>query len=118
MAFWTDELRRSDVLLRGRVRYELMQGAWRRPAAGQRPDWMDASEVVFAEVMVPIRKVVASASLDAVDWNADLLRGDVVHAVRRLEEQPGRGISLGGAWLPVALAAAGLMTSTRSSCIR
>ncbi len=29
MAFWTDELRRSDTLLYGRVTYELMQGAWR-----------------------------------------------------------------------------------------
>ena len=48
MAFWTDELRRSDTLLYGRVTYELMEGAWRRPASGQWPDWMDASEVAFA----------------------------------------------------------------------
>ncbi len=31
MAFWTEELRRSDTLLYGRVTYELMEGAWRRP---------------------------------------------------------------------------------------
>ncbi len=60
MAFWTDELRRSDTLLYGRVTYELMEGAWRRPESGEWPDWMDASEVVFSEVMDPMRKVVAS----------------------------------------------------------
>lgn len=86
-----------------------MEGAWRRPASGQWPDWMDASEVAFAEVMDPMRKVVASTSLDGVDWNAELLRGDIVDAVRRLKKQPGRGTSLGGVRLSVALAAAGLI---------
>lgn len=109
MAFWTDELRRSDTLLYGRVTYELMQGAWRRPASGEWPDWMDDSEVAFAEVMDPMRKVVASGTLDAVDWNAELISGDVANAVRRLKEQAGRGISLGGVRLPAALAAAGLI---------
>ena len=78
MAFWTDELRRSDALPYGRVTYELTEGAWRRPASGPWPDWMDDSEVAFAEVMAPMRKVVASTGLDAVDWNAELLRGDVI----------------------------------------
>ncbi len=41
MAFWTDELRRSDTLLYGRVTYELMEGAWRRPESGEcRTGWM------------------------------------------------------------------------------
>ena len=101
MAFWTDELRRSDTLLYGSVTYELMQGAWRRPASGPWPDWMDDSEIAVAEVMDPMRKVVASTTLDAVDWNAELLRGEIVDGVRRLKEQPGRGISLGGVRLPV-----------------
>ncbi|MDT0116497.1 dihydrofolate reductase family protein [Microbacterium sp. PRF11] len=109
MAFWTDELRRSDTLLYGRVTYELMEGAWRRPASREWPDWMDADEVAFAEVMDPMRKVVASTSLDAVDWNAERIEGDVVEAVERLKKEPGRGISLGGVTLPAALAAEGLI---------
>lgn len=109
MAFWTDELRRSDTLLYGRVTYELMEGAWRRPGSGEWPVWMDASEVSFSEVMDPMRKVVASGTLDAVDWNAELVRGDVVEAVRRLKEESGRGIALGGVKLPAALAAKGLI---------
>lgn len=109
MAFWTDELRRSDTLLYGRVTFEMMRAAWRRPESGTWPDWMDASEVAFAEVMHPMRKVVASTTLNAADWNTELLQGDVLDAVRRLKEQPGRGISLGGVRLPAALAAAGLI---------
>lgn len=86
-----------------------MEGAWRRPSSGERPDWMDASEVAFSEVMDPMRKVVASGTLHVVDWNAGLIRGDVVNAVRRLKEQPGRGISVGGVRLPATLAAHGLI---------
>jgi len=109
MAFWTDELRRSDTLLYGRVTYELMEGAWRRPESGVWPDWMDASEVAFSEVMDPMRKVVASGTLDRVDWNAELVRGDVVQAVRRLKNKLGRGIPVGGVRLPATLAAHGLI---------
>lgn len=57
---------------------------------------MDADDVALSEVMDPMRKVVASGTLDAVDWNAELLSGDVVEAVRALKERPGRGISLTG----------------------
>ncbi|MFJ4036796.1 dihydrofolate reductase family protein [Microbacterium sp. NPDC090007] len=109
MAFWTDELRRSDTLFYGRVTYEVMEGAWRRPQSGEWPDWMDASEVAFAEVMDPMRKVVASGTLLEADWNAELVRGDVVEAVLRLKELLGRGISLGGVRLPAVLAAHGLI---------
>ncbi len=35
MAFWTDELRRSDTLLYGRVTYELMEGAWAPTGIGR-----------------------------------------------------------------------------------
>lgn len=51
----------------------------------------------------------SSTTLDAVDWNAELLGGDLADAVRRLKARPGRGISLGGVHLPGALAAAGLI---------
>lgn len=109
MAFWTDELRRSDSLLYGRVTYELMQSAWRLPESGKWPDWMDASEVAFSEVMDPMRKHVVSSTLDAVDWNASLVRGDLASAIRELKAQPGRGISVGGVQLPTALAGLGLI---------
>jgi dihydrofolate reductase len=59
--------------------------------------------------MDPMRKVVASGTLNSADWNAELVRDDVVEAVRRLKGEPGRGIALGGVTLPGALAAEGLI---------
>ncbi len=70
---------------------------------------MDASEVAFAEVMDAVRKVVASGTLLEADWNAELVREDVVEVVRRLKGRPGRGILLGGVRLPATLAAHGLI---------
>ncbi len=104
MAFWTDELRRSDTLLYGRVTYELMEGAWRPTRDREWPDWMDDSEVAFSEVMDPMRKFVASGRLRKLTGTPSLSGGMSVEAVRRLKEEPGRGIALGGVKLPAALA--------------
>jgi len=116
VAFWAENFRRSDTLLHGRVAYELMKGAWRRPKSGEWPDWMDASEVAFSEVMDPIRKVVASGTLDAVDWNAELISGNVVEVARAVKERPGRGIALGASRCRRCSRGTGSSMSARSLC--
>ncbi|MEZ3157600.1 hypothetical protein AB1K56_11790 [Microbacterium sp. BWR-S6Y] len=68
---------------------------------------MDDSAVAFPEVMNPVRRVVASGTFDAVEWNAELIRGDVMDAVQWLNEQPGRGIARGGVKLSATRAAQG-----------
>ena len=40
MRYWTAQMERADALLFGRVTYEMMESAWRRPATGTWPDWM------------------------------------------------------------------------------
>lgn len=109
MAFWTDELRRSDTLLYGRVTFEMMRAAWRRPGSGEWPEWMGRDDLPFAETIDAIPKQVVSTTLDAVDWNAELVHGDLTAVVVRLKAQPGRGISLGGVQLPAVLAGRGLI---------
>lgn len=109
MAYWTAEMRRADALLFGRTTYEMMQGAWRRPATGSWPDWMDAWEVPFAEAIDEARKYVVSSILTSVDWNAELLTGDLAHAVQHLKEEPGENLWVGGVTLPLALADLGLI---------
>ncbi|WP_370326476.1 dihydrofolate reductase family protein [Euzebya sp.] len=109
MRYWTAEVERADALLFGRVTYEMMESAWRRPASGAWPDWVEEWQTPFAEGMDRARKHVVSSTLDEVDWNADLVRGDVVEAVRRLKEEPGEGLWVGGVTLPAALADAGLI---------
>ena len=44
-----------------------------------------------------------------VDWNAELVRGDLGHAVQQLKHEPGEGLFVGGVTLPLALADLGLI---------
>ncbi|MBI3790279.1 MAG: dihydrofolate reductase family protein [Gemmatimonadetes bacterium] len=99
-------LERADALLFGRVTYEMMEAGWRGASPpGARPAWMDA----FARTIDAARKYVVSSTLTHVDWNAELLRGDLRAAVERLKAEPGKGILTGGVTLPKALAALGLI---------
>ncbi|MFD3444436.1 dihydrofolate reductase family protein [Microbacteriaceae bacterium 4G12] len=109
MRYWTDQLEGADALLFGRVTYEMMESAWRKPAAGRWPDWMDDSQIPFAEAIDGARKHVVSSTMSGVDWNAELLRGDLGQAVQRLKQQSGEGLWVGGVTLPLALANLGLI---------
>jgi dihydrofolate reductase len=101
-----DNLVHADALLFGRVTYEMMEAAWRPSAAtAARPDWMEP----FARTIDAARKYVVSSTLDRVDWNAELVRGDLAEAVQRLKREPGKGLLLGGVKLPLALAELGLI---------
>ena len=109
MAFWTNELSRADALLFGKTTYEMMESAWRRPTDGVWPDWMNEWEIPFAETIDKAQKYVVSSSLGEVDWNAELLQGDLGPAVQQLKQQPGEGMFVGGVTLPTELANLGLI---------
>ena len=109
MRYWTAGMERADALIFGRVTYEMMESAWRRPSSGTWPDWMDEWEIPFAETIDRARKYVVSSTLGAVDWNAELVRGDLEQVVRQLKEEPGEGLFVGGVTLPRALADLGLI---------
>ncbi|MGD8167555.1 dihydrofolate reductase family protein [Herbiconiux sp. P16] len=109
MRYWTAEMERADALLYGRVTYEMMESAWRRPAAGAWPDWMGEWDIPFAESIDSTKKYVVSSTLGDVDWNAELVRGDLRQSVEQLKEEPGEGLSVGGVTLPLALADLGLI---------
>ena len=109
MRYWTAEMNRADALLFGRVTYEMMESAWRKPATGTWPDWMNEWETPFAEAIDGAKKHVVSSSLGAVDWNAELVRGDVEHEVQRLKQESGAGLWVGGVTLPLELANLGLI---------
>ena len=109
MRYWTAEMERADALLFGRVTYEMMESAWRQPATGTWPDWMNEWEIPFAETIDRAKKYVVSSTLSGVDWNAELVRGDLGQAVQRLKQEPGEGLFVGGVTLPLALADLGLI---------
>jgi dihydrofolate reductase len=122
-----ENLNRADALLFGRVTYEMMEAAFRSPAQTQampllplrqapsgsepqgrrqdRPDWMQP----FARTINAARKYVVSSTLNQVDWNAELVRGDLATAVEQLKQQSGKGLFVGGVKLPLALAELGLI---------
>lgn len=93
-------LNRADALLFGRVIYEMMEVAFRPAWTGEMPDWMES----FRNTIDSAKKFVVSSTLDQVDWNAELLRGDLEQAVQQLKQLPGKGLLVGGVKLPLALA--------------
>src|SRR5436305_247408 len=81
-------LDQADALLFGRVTYEMMEAAWRPSArTGARPDWMEP----FGRAIDAAKKYVVSSTLDRVDWNAELVRGNLERAVQELKRESGNG---------------------------
>ena len=109
MRYWTAQIERADALLFGRVTYQMMESAWRRPATRTWPGWMGEQEIPFAESIDRAKKHVVSSTLGEVDWNAELVRGDLGEAVQRLKQEPGDGLFVAGVTLPRALADLGLI---------
>ena len=101
-----ENIAQADALLFGRVTYQMMEGAWRlatRTVA--MPDWTEP----FARTIDSAKKYVVSSTLDRLDWNAELVRGDLGKAVQQLKRESGKGLFTGGVKLPLALAELGLI---------
>lgn len=106
--YWAEKLAQADALLFGRVTYEMMEQAWRLQA-GAMPEWMTDWMEPFARTIDAAKKYVVSSTLNRVDWNAELVRGDLGETVQQLKRQSGRGLFVGGLKLPLALAELGLI---------
>jgi dihydrofolate reductase len=63
----------------------------------------------FGRTIDAAKKYVVSSTLQSVDWNAELVRGDLEKTVQQLKQEPGRGLATGGLTLPLALAELGLI---------
>src|SRR4051794_38438789 len=75
----------SDTLLLGRRTYEEFAGFWPTP------------DDPFADFLNNIPKLVATNTLDTLEWqNSTAIRGDVAQTVRDLKQQPGRNIGMTG----------------------
>jgi dihydrofolate reductase len=93
--FWNDELSdlqaeylyASDALLLGRVTYEGFAASW--PA-------MEESTGEFGKRMNSMPKFVASTTLQAAEWNASIIKGDLGAEVTKLKEQSGQDLLIYG----------------------
>jgi len=101
-----ENLAQADALLFGRVTYEMMEAAWRLSTRTVvMPEWTEP----FARTIDAAKKYVVSSTLERVDWNAELLRGDLGQAVQQLKRAPGKGLFVGGVKLAQALTELGLI---------
>ena len=85
-----ENLDRSDALLFGRVTYEMMESAFRPAPNGAWPEWLAPWMEPFARTIDAAKKYVVSSTLERVDWNAELVRGDLVEAVEQMKGEPAR----------------------------
>jgi dihydrofolate reductase len=104
-----ENIAQADALLFGRVTYEMMEEAWRKSPEGVWPDWMEPWMEPFARSIDAAKKYVVSSTLDRVDWNAELVRGDLAEAVQQLKRESGKGLFVAGVKLAQALAELGLI---------
>ena len=104
-------IEQADALIFGRVMYQMMEGAFREPAETEIwPDWLEEWMRPFARTINAAKKYVVSDTLERVDWNAELIRGDRLEdTVRQLKQENGNGLYVAGVTLPLALAELGLI---------
>jgi dihydrofolate reductase len=101
-----ENIAQADALLFGRVTYEMMEAAWRLETRTMAmPEWTEP----FARTIDAAKKYVVSSTLDRVEWNAELVRGDLRETVQQLKQQPGKGLFVAGARLALSLTELGLI---------
>lgn len=104
------QLSAMGAFLNGRVMYELMAQYW--PTADQDPD-APAPVVEFARIWREMPKLVYSRTLQKADWNAEIVREVAPEEVRRLKEEPGGDLALGGVDLAAEFLRHGLVDEYR-----
>jgi dihydrofolate reductase len=108
--YWNDVMRATKTALYGRRLYELMAAFW--PTADEDPSAPDYV-VDFARIWRDMPKVVFSNTLEEVDWNSRLVRGDAVEEVARLKAEEAGELDVAGPTLAASLLRAGLVDEVR-----
>lgn len=98
--WFNEQERAAEALLYGRRMYELMAGYW--PTAESDPN-ASPVELDFARIWKPKPKFVFSSTLETVDWNSRLVRGDVVEELGRIREEFNGDVGVGGATIAAEL---------------
>lgn len=108
--WFNDQTRELDASLYGRRLYELMAAYW--PTAESDPSATEA-EREFARIWNAMPKIVFSSTLDSVEWNSRLVRGDVAEELARLRTEFDGDLDVGGATLASAFIRRGLVDEYR-----
>ena len=91
--FVNNQHRDIDTFLFGRRMYEVMVAWDTIDKDPSNPEYV----LEFAHIWKDIHKIVFSKTLDHVQGNATLSRGNIVEEIAKLKTQPGKAMSVGGA---------------------
>jgi len=108
--WFNDFTRGLDASLYGRRLYELMAAYW--PTAESDPS-ATGPMLEFARIWNAMPKVVFSSTLDSVEWNSRLVRGDVGEELARLRTEFDGDLDVGGPTLAAAFIQRGLVDEYR-----
>jgi dihydrofolate reductase len=104
--WFNDRFRGLDASLYGRRLYEVMAAYW--PTGESDPDSTETTRE-FARIWNATPKVVFSSTLDSVNWNSRLVRGDVSDELARLRAEFDGDFEVGGATLAASFIRRGLV---------
>ena len=106
--FAIDQLNSVDVLLFGRVTYELMASYWPTEAA-------TTNDPIVADKMNHLPKIVFSKTRASVEWqNTRLVKENIAEEIAKLKRQPGKDLIIfGSSDLAVTLIQDGLIDEYR-----
>ena len=107
--FFNDQQRDMDTLLYGRRLYEVMTH-WETAEADPSISEVDRE---FARIWKNSTKLVFSKTLEQVQGNARLVRGDIAEEIRKLKQQPGKDLEIGGPNLASTVIQLGLIDEYR-----
>ena len=109
--YFTDILREVDLLVFGRITYQLMVPYW--PDVAKDPSSTKADRE-FAQAFDSLNKIVFSRSLDrAEDRNTKIVRSNLRDEILKLKQEPGKNILVGGVDVPSQLMELGLIDEYR-----
>ncbi len=108
--YFTKLLRDAGVILFGRTTYQLMVPYWPDVAKNQ-----SESEAIneFARVFDALEKVVFSTTLQDVDRNTRIVRGNIAEEVLAMKQRPGKDICVGSLSIASQLSDLGLIDEYR-----
>ena len=109
--YFTQLLQEVDLLVFGRITYQLMVPFWPEVAKNQS---MTKAENEFALAFDPLQKIVFSRSVDsAEDRNTRIVRANVGDEILKLKQEQGKDILAGGVSIPSQLIELGLVDEYR-----
>jgi dihydrofolate reductase len=98
-SFINDQQREIDTYLFGRRMYETMVYWDTADTDPSNPEYV----LEFARIWKNIHKIVFSKTLEHVQGNATLSKGNIVEEIARLRAEPGKTMSVGGATIAATL---------------